>query len=136
MGANSLLKTVTRQRRGCNLNPGPFAPESSTLTEPPHSSGKFGIFARSVRVELMRNCYTVGLQQCGRRPVRIVLLCIEGAVRNVSKSSHRHHSASHGPVPCALDDRLICRRCLSDGSAVSPFPGRPAVYEAAYTNPQ
>ena len=29
---NSLPKTVTRQRRGCNLNPGPSAPESSTLT--------------------------------------------------------------------------------------------------------
>ena len=28
---NSLPKTVTRQRRGCDLNPGPFAPESSTL---------------------------------------------------------------------------------------------------------
>ena len=25
-------KTVTRQRRGCDLNPGPSAPESSTLT--------------------------------------------------------------------------------------------------------
>jgi len=32
MGVNSLPNTVTRQRRGCNLNPGPFAPESSTLT--------------------------------------------------------------------------------------------------------
>jgi len=29
---NSLLKTVTRQRRDCDLNPGPTAPESSTLT--------------------------------------------------------------------------------------------------------
>ena len=29
---NSLPKTVTRQRRSCDLNPGPFAPESSTLT--------------------------------------------------------------------------------------------------------
>jgi len=29
---NSLLKTVTRKRRGCDLNPGPTAPESSTLT--------------------------------------------------------------------------------------------------------
>jgi len=28
----SLPKTVTRQRRGCDLNPGPAAPESSTLT--------------------------------------------------------------------------------------------------------
>jgi len=32
MGVNSLPKTVTRQRRGCDLNPGPSAPESSTLT--------------------------------------------------------------------------------------------------------
>jgi len=29
---NSLPKTVTRQRRDCELNPGPSAPESSTLT--------------------------------------------------------------------------------------------------------
>ena len=29
MGVNSLTKTVTRQRRGCE---GPSAPESSTLT--------------------------------------------------------------------------------------------------------
>jgi len=32
MGANSLPKTVTRQCRDCDLNPGPSAPESSTLT--------------------------------------------------------------------------------------------------------
>jgi len=31
MGVNSLPKTVARQRRGCDLNPGPSAPESSTL---------------------------------------------------------------------------------------------------------
>ena len=32
MGVNRLPKTVTRHRRGCDLNPGPSAPESSTLT--------------------------------------------------------------------------------------------------------
>jgi len=32
MGVNSLPKTVTRQRRGCDLNTGLSAPESSTLT--------------------------------------------------------------------------------------------------------
>jgi len=32
MGVKSLPKTVTRQRRGCDLNPGHSAPESSTLT--------------------------------------------------------------------------------------------------------
>jgi len=31
-GVNSLPKTVTLQHRGCDLNPGPSAPESSTLT--------------------------------------------------------------------------------------------------------
>ena len=32
MGVNSLRKTVTRQCRDCDLNLGPSAPESSTLT--------------------------------------------------------------------------------------------------------
>jgi len=32
MSVNSLPNTVTRQRRGCDLNPGPPALESSTLT--------------------------------------------------------------------------------------------------------
>jgi len=40
MSVNSLPKTVTRQRRDCDLNPGPSAPESSTLTTrlPSHPS--------------------------------------------------------------------------------------------------
>jgi len=39
---NSLPKTVTRQRRGCDLNPGPSVPESSTLTTrlPSHPNGR------------------------------------------------------------------------------------------------
>jgi len=37
MGVNSLPKTVTRQRRDCDLNPDPSAPESSTLTARPPS---------------------------------------------------------------------------------------------------
>jgi len=32
MGVNSLPRTVTRRRRGCDLNLGPTAPESSTPT--------------------------------------------------------------------------------------------------------
>jgi len=41
MGVNSLPKTVTRQRRGCDLNPGPSALESSTLNSrlPSHPEG-------------------------------------------------------------------------------------------------
>ena len=42
MGVNSLPKTVTRQRRDRDLNPGPTAPESSTLTTrlPSHPNRK------------------------------------------------------------------------------------------------
>ena len=37
MGVNSLPKTVTRQRRGCDLNPGPTAQHANhSATEPPH----------------------------------------------------------------------------------------------------
>ena len=35
MDVNSLPKTVTRQRRDCDLDPGPSAPESSTLPSHP-----------------------------------------------------------------------------------------------------
>ena len=40
MGVSSLSKTVTRQHRDCNFNPGPSMPESSTLTNwlPSHPS--------------------------------------------------------------------------------------------------
>ena len=46
MGVNSLPKTVTRQRRGCDLNPGPSAPESSMLTTrlPSHPRPIVGLF--------------------------------------------------------------------------------------------
>jgi len=46
MGVNSLPKTVTRQRRDCDLNLGPSAPESSTLTTrlPSHRWQQWGLF--------------------------------------------------------------------------------------------
>ena len=49
MGVNILPKTVTRQRRDCDLNPGPSAPECSTLTTrlPSHT----GATGSSCRVE-------------------------------------------------------------------------------------
>jgi len=33
MDVNSLLKTITRQHRGCDLNPGPSAPERGHIRE-------------------------------------------------------------------------------------------------------
>jgi len=46
MGVNSLPKTVTRQRRDCDLNPGPSARESSTLTTrlPSHPALQYIVF--------------------------------------------------------------------------------------------
>ena len=38
MGVNSLPKTVTRQRRDCDLNPGPSASASHSATEPPFAT--------------------------------------------------------------------------------------------------
>jgi len=49
VGVNSLPKTVTRQRRGCDLNPGPSAPESSTLTTRLPSHLMYG--------EILHSCY-------------------------------------------------------------------------------
>ena len=51
MGVNSLPKTVTRQRHGCYLNPGPTALESSTLTTqlPCHPIGSTGLYILQCR---------------------------------------------------------------------------------------
>jgi len=52
MGVNSLPKTVSRQRRDCDLNTGPSAPEYSTLTTQlyratqSHSESKLSKLAR------------------------------------------------------------------------------------------
>ena len=42
MGVNSLPETVIRQRRDCDMNPGPSAPESSMLITrlPSYPGGK------------------------------------------------------------------------------------------------
>jgi len=47
MGVNSLPKTVTRQRRGCDFNPGP---ESSTLPSHPGLIGTFYICDRFFKI--------------------------------------------------------------------------------------
>jgi len=59
MGVNSLPKTVTRQRRGCDLNPDPSAPESSTLTTrlQSHPIGYYKTVIRfmTMKRQLMKN---------------------------------------------------------------------------------
>ena len=49
MGVNSLPKTVSRQRRDCDLNPGSSAPESSTLATrlPSHPQHRYNTVKNS-----------------------------------------------------------------------------------------
>jgi len=76
MGANSLPKTVTRQRCDCDLNPGPSATESSTLTTrlPSHplvGTAIVGRYERSVcKVELARLLAAVTVRSTRRRRER------------------------------------------------------------------
>ena len=57
---SSLPKTVTRQRHDCDLNPGPSAPESSTLTTrlPSHPRVKY-----SVAIQISGEC-VCGVKRC------------------------------------------------------------------------
>ena len=61
MGVYSLPKTVTRQRRGCNLNPGLSALGSSTLTTrlPSHTivfCTKYVNFTGADRIKKRQSC--------------------------------------------------------------------------------
>ena len=81
MDVNSLPKSVTRQRRGCDLNTGPSAPESSTLTTRLPSQP----FITALHVQLMLHFQRVGQATAWIR----VLVCMHrrtvgsGAVRAV-----------------------------------------------------
>ena len=54
---NSLPKTVTRQRRSCDLNPGPSASDSSMLTTRLQSHPTLYMDAK-VSVVFNRNCFS------------------------------------------------------------------------------
>ena len=58
MGVNTLPKTVTRQYRSCDLNPGPTAPESSTLATrlPSHHKTVAAVWS-SVRMSFVVSNY-------------------------------------------------------------------------------
>ena len=60
---NSLPKTVTRQRRGCDLIPGPSAPESSTLTIRPPSHPQQCSYPK-IRGRLITVAEVVGATSC------------------------------------------------------------------------
>ena len=63
MGVNSLRKTVTRQRRGYDLNPRPSAPESSTLTTRLPSHHECVVLCKDISLQTGRFC-TRSLASC------------------------------------------------------------------------
>jgi len=83
MGVNSLPKIVTRQHRGCDLNPGPSAPESNTLTTrlPSHPKcslhdAKCGFYlaANAIFGKIRRVCYEEVISQLMKSKCLSVLL--------------------------------------------------------------
>ena len=67
---NGLPKTVTRQRRGCDFNPGPSVPESSTLT-----------------TRLPSHCSSVGFPKCPISgyyfTVTVRIICGAGSIQRL-----------------------------------------------------
>ena len=60
---NSLPTTVTRLRRHCDLNPGPSAPESSTLTTRLPSYRRAAVWRLFLEV-IHKNVHTEGKELC------------------------------------------------------------------------
>jgi len=79
MSVNSLPKAVNRQRRGCDLNPGPSAPGSSTLTTrlPSHP---VALFATLFKTDGQCNMLKIIIQEARRvrQYTKVTLLYADG----------------------------------------------------------
>jgi len=122
MGVNSLPKIVIRQRRSCDLNPGPDAPESSTLTTglPSHPDVITKEINRSTtqsfwqptgerrRGSFTTTTYSLNLLQTGGRANR-------QADRRTDRETDRRHSVTETAVKT---DRQVGRHCSVTETAV------------------
>jgi len=63
MGVNSLPKTVTRQRRDCDLNPGPPVPESTLTTQLPSRPFHYNLVKSKLSSHASDICYTFHSRQ-------------------------------------------------------------------------
>ena len=89
---NSLPKTVTLQRRGCNLNSGPSAPESSMLTTRLHSHPKYStesILSNSTR-KLLRFEITRMLIAVQEKKIIVSFIIISGTLSFSMQTVHGH----------------------------------------------
>ena len=133
---NSLPKTVTRHRRDCDLNPGPSAPESSTLTTrlPSH----LGLYTSASIQDYMachagdrRSFYTASVDAVYRAPSCTLDV---GAIPHLPQSSLcALTSRSLSAVPVAEPRPVLSRSHLNSvqflsyhrryGSSVAHFEG-------------
>jgi len=74
---NSLPKIITRQRHGCDLNPRPSAPESSTLTTrlPSHPMQSIGAAYWLATDVAWSVCLLVTAMSCAKMAEPIEMLC-------------------------------------------------------------
>jgi len=136
---NSLPKTVTRQCRGCDLNPGPSAPESSTLTTwlPSHpcclglgiwldrgrDRCKGGVVRWSAWYRLLRLMITTRKQLAVIADVKTVHQPTGGGIHKRWTSRNSFYPASRS-YRFQLDNKRITGRPLYGTlhTAYSPFP--------------
>ena len=110
MDVNSLPKTVTRQRRGCDLNPDPAAPESSTPTNrlPSHPRRDTETAERVTRVATGRISYCCApvTDDVGRQRLRSATQQLMVVPRHRLSTVGRRAFAVHGPMVwnCLPDD--------------------------------
>jgi len=130
IGVNSLPKTVTRQRRGCDLNPGPSAPESSTLTTrlPSHPkptctnrnyNKKTTLAGCEKSLLLTKNCF---MQLDKNYSPGIDCPPLHHSRRRTSRTWHRRDRDRGGKLghrPCRRRRRRPSCMCGSDTSAGS-----------------
>ena len=122
---NSLPKTVTRQRRGCDLNPGPSAPESRTLTtrlvftEPPCATQTSLIFFWLIDwCRAWERCVSTGLpwRHSALIGCRVSWACAETTPRpcdSLSTASWRPRRHSNDACLCQQQHDVVSSFCHS-----------------------
>ena len=127
MGVNSLPKTVTRQRRDYDLNPGPSAPESSTLTtrllsHPSHGyrrlkhSGPVLLLSSSSMVALLSvdSLIPSGFLAFKLRPPTNTAFCATNCrlgtkySNSMTQDMSDQHRHVRGPAAPASEDHGVC----------------------------
>ena len=93
---NSLLKTVTQQHCDCDLNPGPSAPESSTLTTQlpshPHYYYHHYYYDNTTRYLSIVLNYTAGMKSYHESSVDSTAAEVWSVLRQVNASQPLHHA--------------------------------------------